>query len=583
MEEQEKSLSDYIEALKRRRKLLTAVVLSLLLIALGVTFGLPAIYRSKAVILIEQQEIPKELVTSTVTSYADQRIQEITQRVMTTSNLLDIIKRFELYQSERKKDPLEVVVEDMRKDISVDTISADVVDPIRGQPTKATIAFTVSYENRSADLAQKVANELVSLYLKENLTRRTEVAEQASSFLAEEGDKLKARIAELEHKLAEFKEKNAGKLPDMKEVNLQMMDRTDQQLIELDRQIRSLEDRRVYLQGQLALVKPTTATVSETGERILGPADRLKILQTQYVSLLAKYSPNHPDVIRTKKEMDALQAEAGGPGNAATMIEKELEGARAELASLQQRYSANHPDVVRATRTVANLEKEAAEARARRPNRDTSEPDNPAYIQLRTDLQSVDAEISAAQQQKETLRGKVADYEEKLSASPQVEREFRDLTRDYETSSLKYQEITQKLMAAQVSQTLETEQKGERFSLIEPPLVPEKPAKPNRLAIALLGSMLAFAGGIGSTAVAEALDPSIYGRTALTNLTGVPPLAVIPEIVTPSERRKRVAGRIAIVLALLAAVLAALAAIHFFYQPLDVLWFRAMRKFGFIE
>jgi uncharacterized protein involved in exopolysaccharide biosynthesis len=584
MEEQEKTLGDYLAALKRRRKLMTAIVLGLLLLALGVTFGLPAVYRSKAVILIEQQEIPKELVTSTVTSYADQRIQEITQRVMTTSNLLGIIERYALYEKERKNNPLEVVVDKMRDDISIDTISADVVDPIRGQPTKATIAFSVSYENRSPDLAQKVANELTSLYLKENLTRRTEAATETSSFLGEEAEKLKAHIAELDRRLAEFKEQNAGKLPDMQQFNTQMMDRTEQQLIELDRQIRSLEDRKVYVQGQLALVNPVTATISETGERILGPADRLKVLQTQYVSLMARYSAAHPDVVRTKKEMEALEAELGGSNSAGGIIQKQLEGARAELATLRQRYSDNHPDVIRAQRTVTNLETELARSRERRTAvLDNAEADNPAYIQLRTELESANAEIASIRQQKEELRGKLAEFEQKLADSPEVERAFRDLMRDYETSTLKYQEMTQKQMAAQVSQTLETEQKGERFSLIEPPLKPEKPAKPNRLAIALLGTMLAFAGGIGSTAIAEALDPAIYGRGALTALTGVPPLAVIPEIVTAGERRTRILLRAIMVAAVIAAFILALLAIHFFYQPLDVLWFRALRKFGLGE
>ncbi|MEZ5447373.1 MAG: lipopolysaccharide biosynthesis protein, partial [Gammaproteobacteria bacterium] len=191
--------------------------------------------------------------------------------------------------------------------------------------------------------------------------------------------------------------------------------------------------------------------------------------------------------------------------------------------------------------------------------------------------------IASIRQQKEALRAKLAEFEQKLADSPEVERVYRDLMRDYETSTLKYEEMTQKQMAAQVSQTLETEQKGERFSLIEPPLKPEKPAKPNRLAIALLGTMLAFAGGIGSTAIAEALDPAIYGRSALTALTGVPPLAVIPEIVTAGERRARMLMRAVTLLAVIAALVLALLAIHFFYQPLDVLWFRTLRKFGLGE
>jgi uncharacterized protein involved in exopolysaccharide biosynthesis len=578
--EQEKTLGDHLQTLKRRRKLLVSVVLGLLLVALAVTFGLPSVYRSKAVILIEQQEIPKELVTSTVTSYADQRIQEITQRVMTTSNLLEIIKKYDLYRKERARDPVEVVVEEMRDDISLNTVSADVVDPIRGQPTKATIAFTLAYENRTPELAQKVCNELVSLYLKENLSRRTEVAEQASSFLAEEGEKLKTRIADLETKLAEFKERNSGRLPDMLEINMQLMDRTDQEVLEIDRQIRALEDRRMYLQGQLGIVKPNTPTVSETGERILGPADRLKVLQVEYLALSARYTASHPDVVQIKREIEALEKEVGGASSAG-IIQKQLEGARAELAEAREKYTSSHPDVARLERMVANLESELDRSRTiRRTTTVVDEPDNPAYIQLKSDLESANAELAATRAKREELRAKLTEYEEKLAASPQIEREFRALMRDYETSTLKYQELTAKQMAAQVSQTLESEQKGERFSLIEPPLLPEKPAKPNRLAIALLGTMLAFAGGVGSTAVAEALDPTIYGRAGLIALTGSPPLAVIPQIVTASEVRMQATVRAMSVAAVLLAIVLALVAVHLFYQPLDILWFRALRKFG---
>jgi len=135
-------------------------------------------------------------------------------------------------------------------------------------------------------------------------------------------------------------------------------------------------------------------------------------------------------------------------------------------------------------------------------------------------------------------------------------------------------------MVAQTSQTLETERKGERFTLIEPPQLPEKPAKPNRLAIALLGSMLSFAGGIGSTAIAEAMDPTIRGRAALTGLVGVPPLAVIPEIISVADVRSRAFVRAIVFAALIMSIILGLLAVHSFVEPLDVLWFAALRKFG---
>ena len=165
-QEQEKSLAEYIDVFKRRKFQFFVALLSVLIIGLIISIGLPAYYQSKAVILIEQQEIPQDLVRTTVTGYANQRVQMISQRVMTTTNLSQIIDKYNLYAEEREDDPLEEILFDMREDIAMDMINADVVDPATGRAAKATIAFSLAYENRSPSLAQKVANELVSLYLK---------------------------------------------------------------------------------------------------------------------------------------------------------------------------------------------------------------------------------------------------------------------------------------------------------------------------------------------------------------------------------------------------------------------------------
>ncbi len=194
MEEEELlGIGDYIAILKRRKMQLILPAAIIMLLSIGLALGLPSIYRSEATILIEQQEIPSELVRSTVTSYAGERIQVISQRVMTTENLGKIIDSYGLYKDERDDTSITLLAEALREDIELEMISADVVDPRSGRPTTATIAFKLSFSNKQPRVAQKVTNELVSLYLDENLRQRTQSALETSTFLSAEGEKLNQR------------------------------------------------------------------------------------------------------------------------------------------------------------------------------------------------------------------------------------------------------------------------------------------------------------------------------------------------------------------------------------------------------
>src|ERR1700722_6923767 len=182
----------------RRRMTFFAAAGVLLALTVLLAVFLPPTYRSTATILIEQQEIPQDLVRSAISSFADQRIQAISQRVMTTQNLLSLIDRYHLYPDLRLTRPREVLMQRMRDDIGMKMISADVIDPRSGHPTQATIAFSVSYQSQSPELALKVANDLTSLYLNENLTSRTHLAEQTTAFFGEEAARQQTRIVELD-------------------------------------------------------------------------------------------------------------------------------------------------------------------------------------------------------------------------------------------------------------------------------------------------------------------------------------------------------------------------------------------------
>ena len=346
MEEQEKTIQDYLGMLSRRKLPMFFTMAGVFLLGVVVALVWPPTYRSKATILIKEQDIPTELVRSTVTSYAAQRIQTISQRVMTRSNLLQIIEKYDLYKKDRKNKTTEDVVDEMRDDIKLKMIDADVVDPRSGRPTTATIAFTLSYDGDNPDSTQKVAGELTTLFLQENIKTRKEKASETYDFLTEESNKLKNKISELETKLADFKDKHAESLPEMQQLNMSLMDRTEREQDSLDAELRSRKERKFYLEAQLEQTNPLTNMRSATGVSILDPASRLKALEAEYASLTARYSPEHPDVIKMKREIDGLRAQVGSVSDSVEKA-RQLSKARAELASMQKKYAPDHPDVIR--------------------------------------------------------------------------------------------------------------------------------------------------------------------------------------------------------------------------------------------
>src|SRR3984893_15613280 len=330
---------------RRRRTFLAAAVISgIATVLLAVV--LPSTYRSAATILIEQQEIPQELVRSVITSFADQRVQVISQRVMTTQNLLALVDRYDLYPDLRQRDPREVLLQKMRDDIGMKMISADVIDPRSGRPTQATIAFSVSYQSRSPDLALKVANDLTSLYLNENLTSRTQLGRQTATFFSEESARQAAHIADLDKTLTAFKEKHRNDLPELVQLNLQTMERTELALHEAQNRLDALDSQRVLLEAQLAQINPTSQVFSDTGQRVMGPEDRLKVLKSQLAAYKARFAPGHPDIISTEREVQGLESQVKSDDDTAERL-RQLEEATAQLVRAREKYSADHPDVVR--------------------------------------------------------------------------------------------------------------------------------------------------------------------------------------------------------------------------------------------
>jgi polysaccharide biosynthesis transport protein len=517
MEESLMTFSDYIIIIRRRKWSLLLPAIAVALLAVAVALVLPPTYKSTATILIEEQEIPAEFVKASITSYAEQRIQTINQRIMSSTRLLEIINRFDLYHDLRNQEPTEVIVYKMRNDTKLKMINADVIDPRTGRSAETSIAFALSYEGKDEpQKIQQVASVLTSLFLEENLRTRLQQTEETARFMEEEMERVKKSLDALEAKIAEFKGKHINTLPELLQVNIQNLNNTERSIEVLEEQMRSQKEREGYLQTQLASLAPQ----QEDKQRL----DQLRI---QLVQLKTRFTDQYPDVIKTKFE-------------------------------------------------IAELERQMAAARFKRHGSKVL-PDNPAYVALASQLSSTQADITSSKAQIEALQKRVLNYRRRIDETPRVEETYRKLTAERSNTQAKYDDLMRKAMEARVSQGLEKEQKGERFTLIDPARLPEKPFKPNRLGIALIGMVLGIGGGIGTAALREYSDTSIHSARHLSTATSFPVLAMVPCIATAKDLSRRRVHKIWLTMAAVGIVTGGVATFHFQVMDIAVFWAKVIR------
>ncbi len=571
----------YLIKIFRRRKIAffipaTLVFLIITLIALL----LPPIYKATTTILIEEQQIPPEYVKSTVTSYVEQRLQMITQQIMSYSRLMEIINKFNLYPEMRNKCTMEEIVDKMRKDIKLETINTEVVNKRTGRPVSATIAFTLSYEGKNPYKVQQVANVLASLYLEYNLKTREQQASSTTAFLQHELKELKKYITKLENKISKFKKEHLGELPEFININLQTIQRLNDNLNQIEAEIRSLQERKVYLEGQLALIQPFAPIITEDGKTIMNPSERLKYLRLKLISLQSTLSPNHPDIIKLKKEIKALEAQVGQTDETLEKI-KQLNELQTKLADLKSKLGPKHPDVIKLQKNIEILSKELEDIdpiNASTSKFDVEKPDNPAYINILTQIGSIDVQIKSLKEEEKKIKKKIEEYQNKLENTPSVEKEYNALLIDYQNARNKYNELMSKLMEARVAQEMEESQRGERFTIIDPAQLPEKPYKPKRLAIILIGFVLAIGAGIASVATCEYMDHSIKTAEELQQIVSAPILSVLPYIETQEEKNARRKKRFLIVILGVSILIMLLLLFHYFVMPLDIFWMKFEQK-----
>ena len=546
--EEGKTFGDYFAVLKRRWITILLVFVGVFLPGVFVSYSIPPTYRSTATILIEQQSISTEFVQTTVTGYTDEQIQEVRQRVMSTGHLQAIAERYGLYGDEGVS--RSVAIDRVKESTFFEPQTAEVINERTGRTMLATISFDVSFEYSDAVITQQVAADLAQLYLQENVGNRADQVKATIDFLESDIQRIKLEVDRANEALLAFRAQHGGDLPTQSNFNLQAINRTEQQIYQIDGDLRSARDRKLALEGQLATLNPVASVFDENGNPIVGTAQQLANLQSERLRLLSIYSAEHPDVVRIEKEIEVL----GGNGQASRLsdIQAQVAAARSALADARLRYADDHPDVRQQVRSLAALEQQLSNALSQQRAYSAPVALSPEARQLQLQIDAANSDISQFSRRRAELSARLDELQSAVARLPETSREYNTLSQNYELANDRYNEALKNLDEAKMAERLEAGGAGERFTLIGNAQVPANPYKPNRTAIILLVVVLGLGGGIILATFLDTLDDTVKDAKEVFQLGGVPALAVVPYLETPQEKRARVllnSGMIGLVIA----------------------------------
>ncbi len=488
------SVTGYWARIRERRWwLMLSLFLTWALVMAGSWFLTPK-YRSETVILIEQQQVPESYVAPNINVDLQQRLQSMSEQILSRTRLLGVIDKFHLYGGESSKNDPDALVERMRKDIGIDLIRSD-------DRARELSAFKISYSAPTAQLAQQVTNELTSLFIQENLRTRAQLSENTTAFLENQLTDARTNLSQQEEKLRQFKSEYLGELPEQLQGNLQILAGLQSRLQGARDALNTAEQQRLYLQ-----------------------------------SLLDQY----------RNPQAGLAAPASGGPAAPPTIDAKLESMKTELAQLSAQYTPQHPDVVRLKEQIAATEKLKAQmdadAKAGKAadGSDASAKDSAQgpVAQLEGQLKANQLEITNRKNEIQQLQKQMDEYQSRLNLTPVREQQLAALTRDHEQSSKYYESLLAKKQQSEMATDLEKRQQGEQFRMIDPPSLPVMPYFPNRLLISGAGVAVGLVVGLALIVVLEFFGFKIYLEEDLRDLQPIPVLVELPPVRTAAEVRR---------------------------------------------
>jgi polysaccharide biosynthesis transport protein len=445
-----------------RRKWLAVLVFgAVLAVMVPVPLNLPNIYSSTATVLVEHQQIPPGAVGYSADSELETRLRTISEQILSRSRLYDLINQFDLYPELRQRETPEEVARAMRRDIRIQFTGVQ-------QPTglEATITFSLSYRGRDPETVARVTNALAALYVEENTRMQTRQTTGTAEFLQAQLADARQQMEAQEQKLSAFKERHIGELPEQQGANLAALAR-------LNDQIRTIKARR-----------------------------------------------------------DELTQAAGVASAGADTIPARLATLRRQLADLRTRDTDEHPDVVRVKQQIAALERQLAVTSGTSAGPDPST--SPA-----TAPDPADSELAALRAEEHSLQSRIATYEQRVENAPLIEQELQQYTQDYATASNLYQSLLQRYEGAQLAERMDQRLQGEQFRILDPAVASQRPAGPHRIRFLFVALLLSIGAGVGAAVLAESADTSFRSVDDLRAFTTAPVLGSIPPILTGADVRRR--------------------------------------------
>ena len=502
---------DFLRVLLARKWLFLVPFVTVALTTAIVVYFLPDRYRATAVVQVLPPRVPADLVSNPVRSTLSMRLNRMQQQILSSARLENLITDFNLYQEERRTEPIEDVIERMRsRDIRVNVG--------RGN------AFNVSFEDENRGTATRVTTKLTELFITEGLRDRQVSTQDTSLFIDSQLDETRQQLVDHEKKLEEYRRAHAGELPSQMTSNLTGASNTQMQL-------QSLND-----------------TLSRDRDRLQAYERELNDLTTQ-------------ENVAAEPVVDTT--EGGGTAS------QQLESARRQLRQMELRLKPEHPDIGRMKRVIADLEQKA-EAEAIQAPVSVAGRSSPAEAarrsrmkELRNNADALRTQIGRKEAEADRLRDRLSKYQDRAEAAPKLETELIEMNRDYDALRQLYSDLLRKKQESQMQVALQTREIGEQFKLLEPARAPERPVSPNRPQLNLLGVIGGLALGLGFVALAEYRDSTFKSDDDIVTSLSLPVLAMIPNMITSGERRRTRRRRMllsvsAVLLALVAGATAAI-------------------------
>lgn len=520
-------MEDYVDVLRRHKSWILGPFFAGLVIATVVACLWPDTYVSSAVIRVTPPQVPERFVQSALNQMLNERITGISQQVLSRSALVNIIQTFDLYERDRRRLPMEDIVDRMRtKDISIGTVSLSAQSARGG-------AFPVSFKYEDRYKAQKVTQEVVSRLINENTRVQLGVTQNTTDFLTEEVQKAKLKLDQIEQSLTSFRMKNAGRLPDERSMNFTALQATETRIATINGVLQRINQERLMTEAQLRLQREqmnlamAAAAASASGSREMGKTraanERLIAVERDILSaeqslarLREQYKETYPDVQRAKTNLQTLQRERD------RLLKQEDEAKAAEAAEAAKRGAAKTPPVsAPVTKDIQAMQL--------------------SLKQMETLVQAKAVEEQDYKAELVRLNGQVREFQNRIGSTPIADQEFSALTRDYDSAKLEYQQLLAKQSDARRGQEVEKRNQGETLELLDAASLPVEPTEPKRPIIILGGALIGLMLGLVLTGVREMKDTTLKNLKdvrAYTNLTVLGSIPLLEDDVVV-KRRKR--------------------------------------------